>query len=365
MKPALSRRNLFTVAGLTGLVGLTACAPEQTRYNPSGPGIIDVVVPYSSGGGTDTWARFITNALAERQDDVDRYQVNNVPGGESITGTNAYVHADVTNGNQLLVASATTYFQNMLGHHTAEFDFSVMEPLVFNGTGAVLWAGESAEVTTIQELKDKTERVKYGGISASGLDLVALLALEALGIKVDGVFGFEGRGPTRLAVQRNETQLDFQTTSTYRSQVDPLVEQGTAFPLFCVGVLEDGEVVRDPALEDIPTVHELVDELNPGGRDSQAFHAYEAFVTPGFFYQKGLWSNEGTEQSVIDTYDELVDEMNGDEQFLEESASALGGYDLISGKAGREDFRAALDMDPELREYARNFLTDEHGAVLD
>lgn len=287
------------------------------------------------------------------------------PGGESITGTNAYVESGVTNGNQLLVSSATTYFQNMLGHHTAEFNFAVMDPLVFNGTGAVLWAGESAEVTTIEQLKEKTERVKYGGISASGLDLVALLALEALGIKVDGVFGFEGRGPTRLAVQRNETQLDFQTTSTYLSQVKPLVEEGTAFPLFSVGILQDGKVVRDPALPQIPTVHELLETVNPKARDGLAFRSYEAFVTPGFFYQKGLWSNEGTEQSVIDTYDDVVAEMNSDQQFLKESKSALGGYALISGKKSREEFIAALELEPEVREYARTFLTEEHGAVLD
>lgn len=362
MSNSVTRRGLFAMAGL---FGLSACAPQQTRYQPSGPGIIDVVVPYSSGGGTDTWARFITAEFAGRMEEVDRYQIDNVPGGESITGTNAYVDAAVTDGRQVLVSSATTYFQNMLDHHTADFDFSIMEPLAFNGTGAVLWAGESANVNSIEELLDSDSRVKYGGMSASGLDLVALLALEALGVKVDGVFGFEGRGPTRLAVQRNETQLDFQTTSTYLSQVEPLVDQGTAYPLFSVGILEDGNVVRDPALPEIPTVHELVEELSPAARDGMAFRAYESFVTPGFFYQKGLWSNAGTDKEVIETYDELVAELNADEQFLEDSRSALGGYDLVSGRDGRDDFRSALEVDPEVLDFARNFLIDEHGAVLD
>lgn len=358
----LSRRSLLAAAGV---LGLSACAPAQTRYQPSGDSIIDVVVPYSSGGGTDTWARFITAQLASRQDGVDRYQVENVPGGESITGTNGYVSTGVTNGKQLLVASATTYFQNMLGHHTAEFDFSAMEPLVFNGTGAVLWAGESAGVTNFEELLQRKERAKYAGMSASGLDLVALLAFEALGAKVDGVFGFEGRGPTRLAVQRNETQLDFQTTSTYLSQVKPLVDEGKAFPLFAVGILEGDRVVRDPALPDVPTVNELLEKHGRDDQSNLAFEAYRSFVTPGFFFQKGLWSNEKTDQSVIDTYDSLVKKLNADEEFLEKSKSALGGYELVSGKSARDEFRAALDLDPEVLEFTRSFLTYEHGAVLD
>lgn len=362
MKRELSRRGVLALAGLAGL---TACAPAQTRYQPSGEGIIDVVVPYSSGGGTDTWARFITAELASRQEGVDRYQIDNVPGGESITGTNAYVSADVTDGRQLLVSSATTYFQNMLGHHTAQFDFAEMEPLVFNGTGAVLWTGESAGVRDVYDLLERAERVKYGGMSASGLDAVALLALETLGIKVDGVFGFEGRGPTRLAVQRNETDLDFQTTATYLSQVQPLVDDGRAFPLMSVGILEGDRVVRDPALSDVPTVDELLEEINPQGREGIAHQAYQSFVTPGFFFQKGLWSNAGTETAVIDAYDDLVAEMNSDEEFLEESKSALGGYDLISGKDVRGEFRTALELDPEVLEFTRAFLTDEHGAVLD
>lgn len=358
----LSRRSLLAAAGL---LGLSACAPPQTRYQPSGNNIIDVVVPYSSGGGTDTWARFITAQLASRQDDVDRYQVENIPGGESITGTNAYVSAGVTNGKQLLVASATTYFQNMLGHHTAEFDFAGMEPLVFNGTGAVLWAGESAGVTSFEELLQHPERTKYGGMSASGLDLVALLALEALGVKVDGIFGFEGRGPTRLAVQRNETDLDFQTTATYLSQVQPLVDAGEAFPLFAVGILEGDRVVRDPALPDVPTVNELLEELGRNADSNIAFEAYQSFVTPGFFFQKGLWSNANTHQSVIEGYDDLVEQLNADKDFLKQSKSALGGYELVSGKSARGEFRAALDLDPEVLEFTRSFLTHEHGAVLD
>ncbi|TDL44416.1 hypothetical protein [Kocuria rosea] len=365
MTPHLSRRTLLLASGAAALGGLTGCAPAQSSYQPSGPRIVDVVVPYSAGGGTDTWARFITPYFAERQEGIDRYQVENTPGGESITGTNAYTAAGVTGGRQLLVSSATTYFQNMLGHHTANFDFSAMEPLVLNGTGAVLYAGGASGIRSAADLMERRERPKLGGISASGLDLVPLLALEALGVKVDGIFGFEGRGPSRLAVQRNETDLDFQTTSSYLSQIQPLVDQGKAHPILSVGVLENGRIVRDPNVPDIPTVDELLREFRGADAAPIAFEAYRSFVTPGFFFQKGLWSNAGTDQEVVDTYHRLTRSLNDDAEFRAESTSALGGYDLVSGRSARADFRAAIDLDPEVLSFTKDFLTAEHGAVLD
>lgn len=362
----LSRRTLL-VSGAAALFGtLTAsCAPPQSAYQSSGHDIVDVLVPYGAGGGTDAWARFITPYFAALQDDVSRYQVTNVPGGESITGTNSYVDAGVTNGDYLLVASATTYFQSMLDHPVARFDFSRMEPLALNGTGAVLWTNAASGITSLEDLIERSEPAKYGGMSASGLDLVALLALGAVNAPVRGVFGFEGRGPSRLAVQRDETHLDFQTTSTYLSQIQPMVDEGRAVPLFAVGVLEDGEVVRDPNVPDVPTFTELYSQLSGRDLTSIEYEAYRAFVVPGFFFQKGLWSNEGTDQSVLDRYHQMTEELNADPQFREETEAALGGYDLASGEATRAAFREAVAIDPEVMAFAKDFLVNEHGAALD
>lgn len=366
MNTAISRRTLLGVGALAGLAGLAGCAPPQTSFQPSGPGITDVVIPYSTGGGTDTWGRFITPYLAEKQTEVDRYQIENIPGGESITGTNAFVDAGVTNGKQLLVSSATTYFQSMLGQSTVEFDFANMEPLVINGTGAVLWTNPESGIKSVEDLVRGSKELRYGGMSASGLDLVSLLALEALGANIRGVFGMEGRGPTRLAVQRGESDLDLQTTSSYLSQVQPLVDSGEAIPLFSIGILEDGEIVQDPNLPGIPTFADIFNELEETTRHQKlAFEAFRAFVVPGFFYQKGLWANAGTDQEILETYDEIVGELNSNEQFLEEADSALGGYELLSGLEVRDSFRHALEMDPEVLEFTKELLTSKYDAVLE
>jgi len=366
MSAEISRRTLFGLGAFAGLAGLAACAPAQTAFQPSGPRITDVVIPYSTGGGTDTWARFITPYLAAKQPDIDRYQIENIPGGESITGTNAYVTAGVRNGDQVLVSSATTYFQSMLDQSTAEFDFAKMEPLVLNGTGAVLWTNPDSGVHSVDDLINNPRELRYGGMSASGLDLVALLALEALGTNVRGVFGMEGRGPTRLAVQRGEADLDLQTTSSYLSQVQPLVDKEQAVPLFSIGILEGDEIVRDPNLPNVPAFSEIFDALENKTRHQElAFESFRAFVVPGFFYQKGLWANEGTDQEVLELYDGIVKELNSSDEFLESAESALGGYELLSGLDARANFRSALEMDEEVLEFTKTLLIEKYDAVLD
>ena len=41
--------------------------------------------------------------------------------------------------------------------------------------------------------------------------------LRPVGIDVDAIFGFEGRGPVGLALQRGEIDIDYQTTSAYEA----------------------------------------------------------------------------------------------------------------------------------------------------
>ncbi|TSI11284.1 tripartite tricarboxylate transporter substrate binding protein [Brevibacterium aurantiacum] len=365
----VSRRKAFSIGGFGVLAALAGCAPAQTAYQPSGKGIVDVVIPYSAGGGTDTWGRFITPYFAEQQKGVDRYQIENIPGGESITGTNAFVGADVTDGRQTLVASATTYFQSMLGQSTVEFDFTEMEPLALNGTGAVLWTSSDSGITSIEDLFSNSEAYRYGGMSASGLDLIPLLALESLGAKLRGVFGMEGRGPTRLAVQRGEADLDFQTTSAYLKQVQPLVDVGKAVPLFSIGSLVDGKVERDPNVPDIPTITEIFAEKSeskkPTIHEAAAFRALQAFVVPGFFYQKGLWANAGTDPAVIDQYTRMVEALNADDEFAEEAGEVLGGYGLVAGSEARDEFRAAMKLDDDVLSFTKTLLSDKYGAVFD
>ncbi len=108
----------------------------------------------------------------------------------------------------------------------------------------------------MDDLKD--EFYLYGTQGATTLDLVPLLAFKMLGLQVDPVFGVEGRGDGRLMFERGEANIDYQTSSAYIANVQPLVDDGLAVPVFTWGALDDnGDIVRDPTFPDMPTFKEV------------------------------------------------------------------------------------------------------------
>ncbi|GAA1234838.1 tripartite tricarboxylate transporter substrate binding protein [Prauserella halophila] len=367
MAAHISRRQFLIASALGGATAaLTSCAPGQAAYKPSGPGIVDVVVPYATGGGTDTWARFVTPYFADVLDDVERFQVSNIAGGQSVTGTNAYVDAGVNNGRYLLVSSGTTYFNGLLGKGDIQYDFTDMSPLVLHGTGAVMYANANSGIEKMEDLLDRGREATFGGISAAGLDLIPVLAVKVLGGDVNGVFGFQGNGPARLAINRGEIDVGFDTTSSYLSQIKPKVEAQEMHPLLSVGVPDkQGKVTRDPAMPEIPTLEELYRNIHGREPSGQAYEAYHAFVTSGFFYQKGLWSSTGTDGQLVDKYADAVEILNSDERFIEEAAGALGGYEMMPGRGNAENFQRSMTIDSNTLDFVKTFLNEEHGAAFE
>ena len=363
------RTALAAIAAVTALA-LGACSPPQQGNTQAAedagvPGNVRLIVPYAAGGGTDTWARFIAPYVEKHVEGEPSVLVENKPGGESITGSNEFVQNGGTSGESLLVTSGTTYFQALLGQPEVQFDFAKMRPLMLNGTGGVVYVSSSTGIESVGDLADFDETLVYGGISATGLDLTLLQAMDVLGISIDATFGFEGRGPARLALERGEVNLDYQTTSAYKTQVEPMVEEGKAVPLFSFGVLKDGEIVRDPALPELPTLEEVYEEVNGEAPSGEAYDAYRAFLVPGYLYQKGIWANEGTPEAVVEAFRAAATKIAEDEDFVSSSEDVLGGYPLVAGDVAEEDLAAAFQIPAEVRQYTVEMLKNDYDTVIE
>lgn len=354
-----------------GLGATAACSNPQGVGDDSSAGAgaempsqVEMVIPYEEGGGTDTWARFLAPYLEQHMASSPTFLPENKPGGESITGSNEFVRSGGTDGEEVLVTSGTTYFQEMLGRPEVEFDFSKMRPLILNGTGGVIYASPSTGLKSAADLADYDGELTYGGISASGLDLTMLQAFDVLGMKLDATFGFEGRETALLAFQRGEVNIDYQTTATYLSQVEPLVEKGKAVPLMSFGMMKNGEIVRDPNVPELPTVGEVYEQINGEPPSGPAYESYSAFLVPGYVYQKGLWANEGTPDSLAQEYYDVVDELKQDPKFMKESKEALGGYPLYSGEGIEDEVQEAFEIPPQARQYALDMLEQKYGETI-
>ncbi|EST38737.1 hypothetical protein N566_05840 [Streptomycetaceae bacterium MP113-05] len=368
------RKSVYRVGAamaVTAALGLAGCAnPQGLDSGEDGasakmPDRTEMVIPYSEGGGTDTWARFMAPYLEKHIKGHPTFTPKNVPGGESITGSNQFVSSGGTNGDEILVTSGTTYFQALLGRSQVKFDFEKMRPLMLNGTGGVIYTSPSTGIGSGADLADVKKKLTYGGISATGLDLTMLQAFDVLGVDLDATFGFEGRGPARLAFERGEVNVGYQTTSAYLTQVKPLVDEGKAVPLMSFGMLKDGEIVRDPNVPDVPTVEEVYREIHGKAPSGRAYDAYRAFLIPGYVYQKGIWANEGTPDHVVEAYWDSVDKISGDSEFRTASEDVLGGYPLYSGKEAEAELKKAFAIKPATRSYTLDMLESQYDVTLE
>lgn len=330
------------------------------------PSNVKLIVPFSTGGGTDTLARLIAPFL---QDDVEggpSFQVVNRPAGEGITGTNQFVQQNPDDGSQVLVSSATVTTQWLLGRSQVKYDFTKLKPLMVFGTGGVIYSSKKSGITSIKDLKNPPEKLSYGGISATGNDLNTLLAFDMLKLHPKTTFGFEGRGPARLALERGETNIDFQTTAAYDSEVKPLVDDGKAVPLMTFGVLNNkGEVVRDPNFKNLPTVPEVYQKLygkKPGG---EIHDAYVAFLAANFSYQKGLWATPDTPKSVRQAFIDATQPLKKSKKFQKKRANVLGNYPIYAGDEVEKSLSKAYDVSPSVEKYVTELLKNKYDTTID
>lgn len=340
----------------TGLVG----QPRTAGTDFAGD-TIEITIPLAEGGGTDTWARFIALHLDRYVPGEPAIAPENVPGGEGITGSNAFARSAEPDGRHLLVSTATSVLPWVLGRPEVRYDFTQLKPVLINGSGGALYASASTGIRQLNDLRSPREPLVFGGISATGLDLTTLVAFDLLGLEVDSVFGFEGRGPVRLALERGEVNLDYQTTSAYRTQVEPLVDEGKAVPLMSFGVLDaDGALVRDPALPNLPTVAEAYKTLHGSDPQGVKYDAYRALVALTYTYQKGMWVPQETPDDVVQVLRDAAAQMAKDPAFVKESTEVLGGYPLESSADTAAHVAAAYTVTDDVRGYLVDLLDSKY-----
>ncbi len=327
---------------------------------------VSMIIPLAEGGGTDTWARFVGQELTRTIPGEPGMEPVNDAGGEGIVGTNRFMQSGRDDGTELLVSTATSVVPWVLGRSEVQYDFSKLTPVVANGTGGVIYARTAAGVDGVEDLRDPGRPLTFGGISATGLDLTTLVAFDVLGVDVNAIFGFEGRGPVGLALQRGEVDIDYQTTSAYGPSVQPLVDSGAAVPLFSLGQVDAaGDVVRDPNFPDIPTVGEVAEQLTGEEPSGPAWEAYKTLLGVTYTYQKAMWVKEETPVPAVNLLRQSAQQLSQDPAFEERAAEVLGGYPLLADADLAQTISEAYRVDDEVRSYVTELLETDYDVQLD
>lgn len=323
---------------------------------------IEMVIPFEVGGGTDVFARFMQQYLVKHIEGNPDMQPVNIPGGGSVNGANEYVVLREPDGMSILVSSGSTHGPYLLGDPAVEYDLTKLQPVMGVPVGSVVYASPDTGIEGPEDILNAKQDLVYAGISATGADLAALLSFELLGADVKAVLGYEGRGPSRVAFEQGESNIDYQTDSAYKENVVPLVENGKAIPLYTFGQMDaNGDLVRDPAFPDLPTVKEVYEQIHGEEPSGIVWEAYKTYAGALFSPQKVIWLHSDAPQEAVDALVAAGESLKQDEEFVAESEVALGGYEIIVGEELQSVVNAIFQTDDEVNEWVINFLKEKHG----
>lgn len=371
--PPHPRSRVLTVVGAAAVLGIATTLlaggilnPKATTTDGDFAGeTLQVMIPLAEGGGTDTWARFVGQQLARTIPGTPGFSPINEAGGEGITGTNHFASSAEPTGTELLVSTATTVVPWVLGRTAVKYSFDELVPILVNGTGGVVYARTDAGVSGVGDLVGRKTPLVFGGITATGLDLTTLVAFDLLGADVATTFGFEGRGPVNLALQRGEVDLDYTTTSAYEPAVAPMVSEGSAVVLMSFGQIgPDGDVIRDPNFADVPTVVEVYEQIHGSKPSGPAYEAYRTMLGLTYTYQKGLWVPEGTPTEAVGLLRESARTLAVDPDFNKAAADVLGGYPIQADEDIADRVRKAYTVSDDVRKYLLDLLENDYGITV-
>ena len=328
---------------------------------------IEWIIPYGTGGGSNRWARFYAPRLQKHLPGNPIIAVKNMPGASSTKGTNFFARRATTDGLMILGTSGSTQFPFLLGDRRVRYDYADWDVVLATPVGGIVYVSPSLGVkAATKEGMKKLQKygLKFGSQGATSLDLVPLLAFKILGLNVKPVFGMKGRGPARLAFERGEVRIDYQTTPAYLKRVMPLVKMGKAIPLMTWGMLDDqGNLVRDPNFPDLPNVAEVYEMMHGKKPKGPAWTAWRAFMAAGYPAQKMIFVKKGTPPDILAAWRKAAQETVTEAGFKEAAAKALGDYPQAVGKQAEVLKKIATEVPASAKKWVRDWLKRDYNAV--
>ncbi|MDW5377391.1 tripartite tricarboxylate transporter substrate-binding protein [Halomonas sp. HP20-15] len=355
---------LLAAAGLSLGVATTATAQaEQAELNGFyDDETLEILTPWSPGGGADTWGRFVAATLPPYLGDDASIQVVNRPGAGGVQGTNEFELRTASDGYTVLLQSAGQVFPFMYGSQGVRYDFRHYAPIAAMAQGGVVYARSDLGIEDPQQLWE-ADNLIYGEVSPQAIGSTALAAFVLLDLPHQAIFGYQSRGPARLALEQGETNIDFQTTSAYTSNVQPLVDEGIAVPLFSMGVINTkGELVRDPAFPELPTVAEVYEKRYGKKPSGLAWDAYRAVLSAGSI--KMLWAKKDAPEASIEDLRQAFRTARQDPEFIAESEATNGPYEWLVGEEAYTAMSSTLDVSEEALDFLRKTFRERYDANL-
>jgi tripartite-type tricarboxylate transporter receptor subunit TctC len=360
----VSRKGALAAGAMSLFIALAATQSSAHAADFAGKRI-DVLVPFAPGGGSDVYARALQPYFQKHLPGNPTILIRNVPGARSIPGANQFQERAKPDGAHVMIVSATTVASFVFDRAKVKFELDKWEPLLLSPQGSVAYASPSLGIAGAKDLpKLKGQQLVFGGQSANSGELRYIMTLHLLGFKTNHVWGMN-RGPVRLAFERGEFNVNYDSTPGYLGGAMHLVKAGKAVPLYSMGVVnEKGELVRDPNVPDLPhfgEAYELVHGKKPAGPGWAAWMSVSKMNT---MMNKGIFLPAGTPKPVLDAWRGAIQKILQDPDFDKEAGKIIEGYPQFVGDAAKPIIKDAITFTPESWEWLKNYFKTEHNVTL-
>jgi hypothetical protein len=360
------RRTALAATTAVAAVALASAALAQNAVDLSGK-TVEFVIPFGEAGGSARWANFYAPLLSEALPGKPTVVVKYMPGAGSTKGANWFQgEQDVGDGTLIFGSSGSTQFPYLLGDPRVRYEYDDWQVVLASGVGGVAYLPKDLGARfdgDADDLKDVT--FIWGAQNATGLDLVPNLAWKMLGMKVEPVFGVEGRGPGRLMFERGEANIDYQTSPAYLRSVVPMVEQELAVPMMSWGTLDDdGNIVRDPTFPDLPTFREVCEATAGCETSGDAWDAWKAFFIAGFPAQKMVFLPKSAPPEVVATYGKAFKAILARPDFAALAEKTLGKDPQMTGNGAKKAKELATRVPAKAKQFVVNWLQADYGVSL-
>ncbi len=352
---------MFRKSLLLGGAMLLALAPQAPAQDFTYAGqTVHMVVPYPPGGGTTLTGQFFARWVSEHLDGKPTMQVINIEGASGVIGSNEYELKYPHDGKALLTGAFSSTTPYIFKEQGVLYDLRKLEALAAIPAGNVVYVRKDTGVSSAADLKNLKEPLFNAAARPSGGDLIRVFSFELLDIPVTTNYGYDGRSAARIAFEQGEATIDVQTAPSYLSNVVPLVEEGTAAPLYTLGIIEDGEVARDPAFPDLPHTGEVYEMLHGQKPAGPEWEAYKFLVAAGISGSKILWVHADAPEAALVKLRAAVDAMSEDPRMIEEGKDELGGYAILRGQPLKRMVDVMLNPSDEIIALLNDFIARQN-----
>ncbi len=359
---SVTRRLVVAAAGCVTALSVAAASAQKVDFSGKR---VEIIVPFAPGGGSDVYTRALAPYFEKYLPGNPTILVRNVPGARSIPGANQFQERAKPDGAHVMIVSATTVASFVFDRAKVKFELDKWEPVLLSPQGAVVYASPSLGVAGPKDLpKLKGQQLVFGGQSVTSAELRPTLTLHLLGFKVNHVWGLN-RGPVRLAFERGEFNVNYDSMPGYLGGAIQLVKSGKAIPLFSFGIInEKGELVRDPNVPDLPQFAEAYERVHGKKPAGAGYEAWLSISKMNTMMNKGIFLPAGTPKPVLDVWRTAIQNILKDPQFDKDASKVVEGYPQVIGEAAKPIIKDSITFSPEAWDWLKNYLKTEHKVTL-